>query len=244
MPSDASAPGVPLKSLPSDDLPREKLIRQGRAKLTDEELIAIFLRTGLQGCNVLELAARIKRSAGSLAALGRLEAAEISDLCKGIGPAKAATLAAVFELGQRAAREANSRAAMDSAAAVYNYFVDELRMEDQERMFVLLLNAKHQIIRSEEIGRGTLTRVLVHARDVYREAIRHSASCVVLVHNHPSGNPDPSKSDVQITQELEQASKILHIPLLDHIIIGAPGAKGESPYYSFREHGLLPSQSS
>lgn len=233
------ASSLPLKSLPADELPREKLMRHGRASLTDEELIAIFLRTGLHGCNVLELAAHLKRSAGSLAGLGRLEASDISQLCKGIGPAKAATLAAVFELGHRAAREAKKEAVLNSADAIYDFMVDELRFEQQERMFVLLLNARHELIRKVEIGLGTLTRLVVHPRDVYSQAVRYNASCIALVHNHPSGHPEPSTQDVYLTQSLVKASDFMGIPLMDHIIIGASSKRHEKPYFSFRDNDML-----
>lgn len=240
MPEEYARGSVPLKSLDSEELPREKLALHGRASLTDEELIAIFLRTGMQGCNVLELAALLKKRAGSLAALGRLEAADITALCKGIGPAKAATLAAVFELGHRAAREARSHLVLNSAQVVYDYFVDELRFEQQERMFVLLLSARHEVIRRVEVGRGTLTRVIVHPRDVFRDAVRYSASSIVMVHNHPSGHPEPSSQDDALTADIARAGEVMHIALMDHIIIGAPGRGVEKPFYSFREHGKLP----
>lgn len=229
----------PLKSMPADELPREKLMRHGRASLTDEELIAIFLRTGLHGCNVLELAAMLKKNAGSLAALGRLEAADIAQLCKGIGPAKAATLAAVFELGHRAAREVKKEDVLNSGDAVYEFMIDELRFEQQERMFVLLLNARRELIRKVEIGLGTLTRLVVHPRDVYNQAVRYNASCIVLVHNHPSGHPEPSTQDVHLTQELVKASEFMGIPIMDHIIIGAPSKRYPKPYFSFRDHNML-----
>lgn len=236
-PPDAS---LPLRELPGGELPREKLMAHGRAALSDEELIALFLRTGLQGCNVLELAARLKRGAGSLAALGRLEAAEIADLCKGIGPAKAATLAAVFELGHRAAREARCQYTITGGQSVYDYFIDELRFEHQERLFALLLNTRNEVIRRAEIGRGTLTRLITNPREVFREAIRHSASSIILVHNHPSGHPAPSLQDNQITNHIAHVGELLRIPLMDHVIIGASGADNPCPYYSYHEAGKLP----
>lgn len=231
----------PLRELPSDQLPREKLSLHGRAALTDEELIAIFLRTGIQGCNVLELAALLKRRAGSLAALGSLEASEITDLCKGIGPAKAATLAAVFELGHRAAREQQQRTTMKDAISVYEYMVDDMRFMNQEELHVLLLNTRYELIRRVEIGRGTLTRLVVHPRDVFREAIRCNASAIVLVHNHPSGDPSPSTQDDNLTVSINEAAKVMHILLLDHVIVGAPSANRAKPYYSYREQGKLSS---
>lgn len=244
MPSapDEATPGasLPLKELPSDQLPREKLRQQGRASLSDEELLALFLRTGLPGCNVLELAALLKRRAGSLAALGRLEAEEITELCKGIGPAKAATLAAVFELGRRAAREKQSTPCLRDAGSVYEYLVDEMRFLDQERLYVLLCNSRMELIRCIPIGMGTLTRLITHPRDIFRDAVRHNAATIIMAHNHPSGNPTPSQADTALTEQIVKAGDILHIPLRDHVIIGAPTSGNPLPYYSFRETGHMP----
>ena len=219
-------------------MPREKLSATGRASLTDEELLAIFLRTGLQGCGVLELAAMLKQRAGSLAALATLEAADITELCRGIGPAKAATLAAAFELGRRAALESRHAIVLKEPKAVYDYMAQELRHLDQEHLYVLMLNTRYELIRKVEIARGTLTRLLIHPRDIYREAVRASAHSILLVHNHPSGHPTPSEPDKGFTEQVEAAGKIMLIPLRDHIIIGAP-IDEQPAYYSFREHGLI-----
>ncbi len=237
-PHEASA--LQLRDLPEEDLPREKLMRYGRAKLTDEELIALFLRTGIKGCNVLELSAKMKRAAGSLATLGAMEARDIAALCKGIGPAKAATLAAVFELGSRAVKEQLSAQDMTSARCVYDYLIGDLRYEPQENMVALLLDVRHRLIRRVNIGKGTLSRVIVHPRDIFREAIKHSAHCIVIAHNHPSGDPTPSKADRQLTEQLAAAAAILHIRIIDHVIIGAESSAGHLPYYSFQEHGEMP----
>lgn len=224
----------------SDELPREKLVKNGRSSLTDEELIAIFLRTGIRGCNVLELAAGLKRNAGSLVALGRMEASEIMAQCRGIGLAKAATLAAVFELGHRAAREEHKSFVLDGGQSVYDYFIDRLRFEQQERVFAMMLSTRRELLRCTEVGCGTLTRVLIHPRDVFRDAIRVSAASLVLVHNHPGGNPKPSKQDDQLTEQIARAGAVMCIPLLDHIIIGAPGNASGKAYFSYREQGKLP----
>jgi len=229
-----------LRDLPEETLPREKLMSQGRSSLTDEELIAIFLRTGLHGCNVLELAALLKRRAGSLEALVGMEASDISALCKGIGPAKAATLAAVFELGQRAVREQQSRQKMDHPQAIYDYLSAELRFEQQENLMVLLLDVRQRLMRCIRVGKGTMTRVVTHPRDIFRQAIQLNANSIVLVHNHPSGDPAPSRPDRELTQEISQAADILRIRLLDHVIIGAPAEGRHLPYFSFRDNGLLP----
>ncbi len=234
---DDATPPMQLRDMKEDDRPREKMLRLGRSLLTDEELIAIFLRTGLHGCNVLDLAARLKRQAGGLAALGAMEAADINALCKGIGPAKAATLAAVFELGQRAVREEQEARPIKTAADVYHYLAGELRYDEQENMLALLLDPHHRLVRRVLLYRGTQTRMMIHPRDVFREAIRHSASALIIVHNHPSGNPAPSKADDTLTRELAEAGRLLRIPLLDHVIIGAPEENRKQPYYSYRESG-------
>ncbi|MBR2144479.1 MAG: DNA repair protein RadC [Akkermansia sp.] len=224
-----------LRDMAEAERPREKLLLKGRSALTDEELIAIFLRVGMKGCNVLELAARLKRAAGSLTALGRMEAREISRCCKGIGMAKAATLAAVFELGHRAVKENMARVDMGSPAAVYEYMAGNLRYEQQENFVVLMLDTRRHLIRSSTISKGTLNRTMVHPRDVFREAIVANACSVILVHNHPSGDPTPSKPDRELTRAMVAAGSAVHIPVHDHIIIGA----GLPPYYSFKEHGLI-----
>lgn len=228
-----------LKELPEQDLPREKLMRHGRASLSDEELIALFLRTGLKGCNVLELSAKMKRTAGSLAALGRMEAHEIASLCKGIGPAKAATLAAVFELGQRAFKEELVNRDMCEASLVYQYLAPDMRYEEQENLVVLLLDAQHKLIKRVNVSKGTLSSVICHPRDIFREALRYNASSLILAHNHPSGDPKPSKADRLLTREIAKAGLLMRIRVHDHVIIGSPSPERDCPYFSFFDHGLM-----
>ncbi|MBR2125976.1 MAG: DNA repair protein RadC [Akkermansia sp.] len=228
-----------LSDLPAEELPREKLLTAGRAALSDEELLALFLRTGLPGCNVLELATRLKRAAGSLAALGSMEAADIARLHKGVGRAKAATLAAVFELGQRAAREQVERRAIRTAEDVYNLLVGELRYETQEVMIVLLLDTKRMLMRCERVAAGTLSRLLVHPRNIFAPVFQNHAAKIIIAHNHPSGDVSPSAQDDELTRTLKQAADVLCIPLLDHVIIGAPTASQPRPYYSYAEHKKL-----
>lgn len=230
-----------LQEWAAEDRPREKLILKGRSALSDEELIAIFLRTGLQGCNVLELAGKLKRAAGSLTALGRMEAREISRCCKGIGTAKAATLAAVFELGHRAVKEEVVRLDMRTPENVYRYLAGELRYEQQEHFIVLLLDTHRHLIKRCTISKGTINRTIVHPRDIFRDAILCNASSIILAHNHPSGDSTPSKLDRELTRNLVIAGESLHIPIIDHIIIGTITSDGSPTYYSFREHGLMPS---
>lgn len=233
-------PSTPrLHDLDASAMPREKLLQQGRSTLTDEELIAIFLRTGIKGCNVLELASRLKREAGSLTALGRMEARGIMQCCKGIGAAKAATLAAVFELGHRAVKEEISREDMSRPESVYEYLAGDLRYEQQENFVVLMLDTRRRLIRRSNVSKGTSNRTIIHPRDVFRDAILCNASSIILAHNHPSGDSTPSKPDRELTRELQMAGNSLHIPVIDHVIIGTMGNGLPKPYFSFREHGLI-----
>lgn len=230
-------PTLKLQDMNETERPRERLLQEGRAALTDEELIAIFLRTGVPGCNVLEVAAKLKRAAGSLSALGRWDAAEIMESVKGIGPAKAATLAAVFELGQRAVKEQLVQKEIVTAQQVYDLLAGELRYESVENLVVLLLDTHRRLLRRVNLGRGTLTNVMTHPRNIFREAVIHHAAGFIIVHNHPSGRPVPSKADDKLTESVAAAAKIMCIPLVDHVIIGSPSEGQELPYYSYRDHG-------
>ncbi len=231
--------GTLSESSPQDEMPREKLWHLGRASLSDEELIAIFLRTGVPGCNVKELASKILQSVESLGQLVEMDAREICRLAKGIGQAKATTLAAVFELGKRAARASVRRPFLTNAKDVYERMVDALRSEKQEHMIVLNLSTQNQLIKQTDIGLGTLTRVIVHPRDIFRDAIIYGACRIIMVHNHPSGNPQPSTQDAELTSKIAEAGEILHIPLADHVVIGYGNAPEVKNYFSFREAGLI-----
>lgn len=229
---DSSAPQHP-------EMPRERLMREGRTALSDEELLALFLRTGTAGCGVLELAARLKQEAGSLSALAGLEAQEIQSLGKGIGMAKAATLTAAFELGRRAVQEVTDKKELIGARDVYDFLAPELHALRQETLVLLLLDVRNRLISKRIIGTGSLSRVLTHPRDIFREALRFNAFRIILAHNHPSGDVRPSAADMELTNAIYKAGKIMCIPLEDHVIIGHSQKKGACPYYSFRESGML-----
>ena len=220
-------------------MPREKMMRHGRSSLSDEELIALFLHTGLQGCPVLELAARIKKAAGSLANLGSRDAREIMECCKGIGPAKATTLAAAFELGQRAVRENLERTELRSPRTVYDYLIGDLRYETEENLVLLMLDSRKQLIRRSLIARGTLTSVPANPRSIFRAALISNAACIIMAHNHPSGDPAPSNADVELTKAIAQCGELMRIPLFDHIILGTEAPGRALPYYSFRKNNFL-----
>lgn len=231
-PADNAAPAEQL-------MPREKMLRHGRSALSDEELIALFLHTGLQGCPVLELAALIKKTAGSLANLGTMDAREIMECCKGIGPAKATTLAAAFELGQRAVRENLERTAMRSPRVVYDYLIGDLRYETEENLVLLMLDSRKQLIRRSLIARGSLTTVPTNPRSIFRAALISNAACIIMAHNHPSGDPTPSNADTELTRAIAQCGELMRIPLFDHVILGTEAPGRSLPYYSFRQNNLL-----
>ena len=208
-----------LQDLPFQSLPREKLLRQGRHSLSNAELLAIFLRMGIKGKNVLDMSSDLIQSAGSLDALAHMEAAEIADICKGIGMAKAATLSAAFELGARALRETLARQPIQTPEDVYDYLVTAMRWKDKETVLVLLLDTKSRLIKPVEISSGTLNESIAHPRDILRPAVIHNAYGFVLAHNHPSGIATPSHEDIFITHYIRDALQPLGITLYDHVIM-------------------------
>jgi len=194
-------------------------------------LLAILLRTGVPGCSVLDLAHRIldhceKRMPGHrLSALLDLQSADMKAIAPGIGPAKLCGVFAALQLGQRSAGPKPKRVEVGNPDAVYEFLSPRLSGLAQEEFLVVLLNAKNNVIDVVSITRGTLTASLVHAREVFRPAIQRSAHAIILAHNHPSGDPRPSREDIQITKQLSEAGKQLGIEVLDHLIIGKSGFK-------------------
>lgn len=229
---------ITIHELPPEDRPREKLAARGAQALTDSELIAILLRTGLPGANAVEVARQLLEQYGSLGALSRCSVREIAAI-KGIGPAKAVQLVAAFGLGSRLARETFSRTPISEAAQVYALLAPEMQQLRQESVRVLLLDTRYQLIRIEEITVGSLNESLFPPREIFRPALIHSAYALIVAHNHPSGDPTPSESDRRMTIRLREASELLRITVLDHVIIGRPGSCGEPAYTSFRELGFL-----
>jgi DNA repair protein RadC len=229
---------VRIREIPPSDRPREKLAARGAACLTDAELLAIFLRTGIKGKSAIALAGELLKAKGSLRALSRCRTAELAKAAAGMGPAKAAELAAAFELGKRLARGGAERPLLNSAELIYQMFGLELQARDRELLRVLLLDTKLRLLCVEDVALGSLSECIAHPREIFRPAIIHSAYGVILVHNHPSGDPVPSQADHQLTRQLNEAAKMLQINFLDHIIIGSPDG-GRHPYFSFREAGVL-----
>ena len=228
---------IKICEMPQDERPREKLLGRGAAALTDPELIAILLRTGLPGANAVEVARQLLERYGSLSGLSRCTVKEIA-LIRGIGAAKAIQLVAAFGLGQRLASERLSRQKLDSPELVHDLVAAEMRTLHKESLRVILLDTRYHLLRMEEVSLGSVNESIAHPRDVFRPAVISSAYAVIVVHNHPSGDPSPSQSDHSLTRRLAEAAELLQIKLLDHIIIGAP-AEGRLPYFSFKEAGVL-----
>ena len=226
-----------LRELPQEDRPREKLLARGANALTNAELIAILLRTGFRGKNVLEVAKELLARFGSLNALSRCSVDEISQV-KGVKGAKAIELVAAFNLGHRIAQEHWAPEKMDTPELVYNLLGAEMRLLRKESLRVLLLDTRYRLLRIEEVSRGSLNESIAHPREVFRPAITSSAYAIIVAHNHPSGDASPSQSDHTLTRRLAEAAELLQIKLLDHVILGAP-AEGRLPYFSFREAGVL-----
>ncbi len=210
-----------LKELPLDSRPREKLFQKGADALTDDELIAILLRTGTKGKNVLEISQELMLRYGDFTQLGKKTISELKEI-SGIGQDKAVTLAAAFEIGKRTAiqfSKISSSNKITSPEDVANIFIPILRDELKENFYVVCLSTSNSIIKYERISVGTLDASLVHAREVFKIAILNNSKSIILVHNHPSGNAEPSEEDFAITKKLIEAGKIINIPVLDHLII-------------------------
>jgi len=227
-----------LQEMPPDERPREKAERHGFESLSDSELLAIFIRTGVPGKNALQVARDFLRDCGSFAELARCSPKEIRRLAKGIGPAKSLEMAAAFEIGSRLAKGKSISPLLDTPERIYEAFGREFMTLRQESLRALYLDARLRLIRAEEITRGSVSECMAHPREIFRRAMIHSAYAVVVLHNHPSGDPAPSAADIRITRMLREAAQLLQINLIDHMILGSPDG-GRIPYYSFKEAGHL-----
>ena len=231
---------MPLKDLPLDARPREKLLARGPGALSDAELLAILLRTGIAGKGVLQMADELLQLPGKTAngfgGIAGLLHATADDLkrVKGLGPAKRAEIMAVLELARRAmAQRLQERTVFDTPGAVKQYLQLHLAARPHEVFCVLFLDVQNRLLEMEELFRGTLSQTSVYPREVVKRALHHGAAAVVLAHNHPSGSVHPSRADEALTQTLKAALALVDVRVLDHIIIG----QGET--LSMAERGLV-----
>jgi DNA repair protein RadC len=240
----STAPEYPtlnrLRETAAGDRPQERLQRLGANALSDTELLAMLLRSGTQGQDVLTLSSRLLSEAGSLAAMIPWQETEYRKL-KGIGRVKALQLMTVMEIARRVATQPIDEAPLLNRADLVGAFLQPLAQGLQvEKFWVLCLNRKNRLLKCVEVSSGTATAALAHPREVFREAIRASATAVICAHNHPSGDPAPSAADLHLTRQLREAAKTVDIELIDHVIAGRttadPAGRG---FYSFREAGVL-----
>lgn len=238
--SDECYPPLRIKDLAVGDRPQERLEQLGAPALSDTELLAMLLRSGSKGHNVITIAQRLIAEAGSLAALIKWSEADFRRLT-GIGRVKALQLVTVMEIAHRVQKHPpDAEAAFNRPELVLRHFLPQAAALSVEKFWVLCLNRKNRLLKQVEITSGTATSSLAHPREVFREAIRHGATAVVCAHNHPSGDPAPSAADVQVTRQLREAAHAVDIELLDHVIIGRPASDPQGRgYYSFRESGVL-----
>ncbi|WP_413308484.1 DNA repair protein RadC [Bacillus sp. 1P10SD] len=222
-----------IRDFPQDERPRERFIQQGPQSLSNHELIAILLRTGTKDESVLQLSNRLLNHFEGLRLLKGATLEEITEI-KGIGSAKAIQILAAVEIGRRISNLSfNDRYVIRSPEDGAKYVMNDMRFLSQEHFVCLYLNTKNQVIHKQTVFIGSLNASIVHPREVYREALKRSAASIIALHNHPSGDPTPSREDIEVTKRLVECGKIIGIDLLDHLIIG------ENKFVSLKEKGYL-----
>lgn len=222
-----------LRDWPIQERPREKLLHYGAESLSDAELLAIFLRTGVKGCHVVDLARDLLNSFGSIAGIYRADHDEFSQK-KGLGTAKYVQLQACLEMSKRyLAEQLKQGSVLTSSSCTREYLITELRLETREVFAVLFLDNQHQVLKFERLFWGTLNAAAVYPRVVVEYAIKYQAAAVILAHNHPSGVAEASTADKQITQRLQQALNLIEVRVLDHVIVAG------NQCYSFAEHNEI-----
>jgi DNA repair protein RadC len=222
-----------VRDLPKPERPRERLQKLGPDALSSQELLALVIGRGIPKKSVMTIAQELMARFGNVKAISQATLEELSQI-KGIGPAKAAQIKACFELAKRENLEADEESFdIKNPEAVFKLMSSSIKDKAKEHFKLILLNSRNKKIGISTISIGTLTTSLVHPREVFKDAIMHSAASVILAHNHPSGDPEPSEDDLKITRKLVESGKILGVEVIDHIIIG------KTNFYSFREKGLI-----
>ncbi len=224
--------GYRIKDIEESQRPRERLESQGPSALSDAELLAILLRVGIKGTSAVQMGQRLLFLFKGLEGLQRVTFTELCQV-EGVGPAKAAQLKAAIELGSRIARkQPEDRVLITSPQDVADQVQYKMANLEQEELWVLLLDSRNHLLRTDQLYRGSLNSSSVRPAEVYKSGIRHNAAALIIVHNHPSGDPSPSPEDVQLTRMLIEAGKMLEMPILDHIIVGAKGVCSIKSLYS------------
>ncbi len=224
--------------MPYDQRPREKLALLGAGALGNDELMALFISTGMKGLSAIQIGRNLIQKYGSMGALGGMSVSQLAKE-KGLGLAKASKLAAAFELGSRVAREQLQNRPLDRPQLIYEFFGPQMSHLAKEQVVVAVLDTRLRHIGTEIVSIGTVNEASAHPREIFRPVITRGGYSFILIHNHPSGDPSPSRADEVVTRKVVDAAKFMQIEMLDHLIIGR-GAEGRLPYFSFREAGLVP----
>ncbi|WP_217586857.1 RadC family protein [Lentibacillus saliphilus] len=228
-----SQPSIMIKHVPKEDRPRERLIQYGGTHLSNSELLAILLGSGTKDESVMALANRVLMHFEGINLLKNATIEELTAI-KGIGDAKGVVILAALELGKRINQfKPDERYVIRSPEDGADYVMEEMRQLNQEHFVVLFLDTKNQVIHRQTIFIGSLNASIVHPREVFREAVKRSAASIICVHNHPSGDPTPSREDIHVTKRLAESGKLVGIELLDHIVIG------DRKFVSLKEKGYL-----
>ncbi|OCN05127.1 hypothetical protein A4S06_01725 [Erysipelotrichaceae bacterium MTC7] len=224
---------IKVKELKVDERPREKALKHGVEKLSNVELLAVLLRCGYRGVSAIELADKLLTESEGLVSLFSMSFEELIKI-KGISAIKALELMSVFELSKRSSfAKINNQPIFNNPDMVYAYLNKKIGLKKQEHFYVLYLNVKNQIIHEATVFVGTLNVSVVHPREVFKAAIQKHAAAIIVAHNHPSGSPEPSEQDLQLTKKLIESGKIIGIPIIDHIIVA------QNNHFSFIENGLI-----
>ena len=220
-----------ISHIPETERPRERFLEQGPDALATVELLALILGSGTKSAPVLQIAQELLTRFGSLQGLADATLAELRAI-KGVGEAKAIQLKAIFALGARLERAPKAKISIDTPLHAYHFIKEIFESETREMLIAILQDVKNQLITYEIVSIGTLSTSLVHPREIFYPAIRHKAARMILVHNHPSGDPTPSKQDIEITKSLIEVAAMMEIPIQDHLIIGS------GKYVSLRQQGI------
>jgi DNA repair protein RadC len=226
-----------IKETEGGEQPREKIFAQGLGALSDGELLSILIRTGIVGLSAVELGRQLLKRYGSLGGLSRCTASELAKV-RGLSDNKAVQLVAAFGLASRLSAECVRRERIDSPERVFQLLGMEMRFLAKESLRVVLLDTRYQLMRVEEVSRGTVNESIAHPRDIFGPVLTAAAFAFILVHNHPSGDPTPSEADRRLTARLTEASKLLQVQLLDHVILGSSD-NGRNPWFSFKQIGMI-----
>lgn len=225
-----------MKEMAEQDRPYEKCMRLGSSALTDAELLSVIIRTGTRGERAIDLSNKIlnySESNRGLLGLMHLSSYELMQI-KGIGKVKAIQIRCIVELSRRIAKtRAWQSIQLTSPSSVADYFMEDLRHKEREQLILLLMNGKNKLLHETTLSKGTVNASLVSTREIFIEALRYQAVSVMLIHNHPSGDPTPSKEDILVTRRVKEAGNLIGISLIDHIIIG------DNRYVSLKEQGVF-----